>query len=121
MKKAFKTKRKVEPEIETTYQGYRIGRSTSNPQLGTENLISSPSDKHVVRIHDSRVVFWDILILLLLFYQTWSIPFQIGVSGGHLWKFMGIWGLLFAESMNFLFLCDSILYFFRETRDEDGR
>jgi hypothetical protein len=79
------------------------------------------ADKLVIATNDSRIVFWDMFLLLMLFYQTWAIPFEIGVSGGHLWRFMGVGGLMLAESVNVVFFCDTILYFFRETRDDHGR
>ncbi len=78
------------------------------------------ADRRVISLNDPRVVFWDVFLLLMLFYQCWSIPFQIGVSGGHLWTLMGVGGLLIAESINAVFVTDTILYFFRETRDGRG-
>lgn len=99
-----------------------LGVITRNPNtLGSKSANISRFDKYVIRMNDSRIVFWDVLLLTMLFYETWSIPFEIGVAGGHLWRVAGILGLLISELVNAVFLSDTVLNFFRETRDSDGK
>jgi len=122
---------RVEPESLGETSAFRSSSYENAPAVGAmATTARAPKkddaplidpDKLVVSMNDSRIVFWDMFVLLLLFYETWSIPFEIGVAGGHLWKYMGIGGLMLAESVNIVFFCDTILYFFRESKDSKGR
>ena len=84
-------------------------------------LVASKHDKLVLHPSHPFLLVWDIFIFILLVFQAWTVPFEVGVSGGFVWQYYGIPGVLFHLFLSLVFMVDTALCFFRATRDEQGR
>lgn len=62
---------------------------------------------------------WDALVLFLLFFLAWVIPYQVGVSGGYYLVQNKGW-LAFNVLINTVFLFDTFFYFWRAYYGENG-
>ena len=70
---------------------------------------------------DNRwIKIWDSVMLVLMIYVAFVVPYNSGVSGG--WRYVkSIAWLIFNTIVNLAFIVDTILYFFRAYRRQDGK
>ena len=78
-------------------------------------------DEYVIYPTNSMIVVWDVLTLVLLLAQMWTVPFEVGAYGGRVWEISGLWGLVTHLYLTIYFIIDTFLYFFRAVRDNNGR
>lgn len=75
--------------------------------------------KYVIFPDENRAQAWDFLMILVIIFYAFYIPFHAGISSGYL-TFTSEAFFGFAASMNAVFFIDTILVFFRAYRDENG-
>ena len=82
-----------------------------------------PSIRRLGRVifPDQRwIIIWDSVILVLLIYVAFVVPYTVGVSGG--WRlFISVPWMVYNTMINSAFFVDTLLYFFRAYRDQNGR
>ncbi|GBG31764.1 Flap endonuclease 1 [Hondaea fermentalgiana] len=75
--------------------------------------------KWIVYPSNKIIRTWDGIMLLNLFILSFTLPYQIGVSGGYYLLVNNVW-LAINLVMNTIFFIDTFLYFFRSFHDANG-
>ena len=90
------------------------------------SMVRTPSQrvvehlKYIIFPDNKWIKWWDLMIIGLLGFLLFILPYQIGVSNGFYLLNNKVW-LAINIAINCLFFVDNILYFFRAYRDKDGR
>jgi len=84
-------------------------------------VVTGKYDAYVLPPDHHFLLVWDIFICVLLFFQAWTVPFEVGVSGGFVWQTFGVPGVLYHLFLSLVFMLDTALCFFRSSRDHNGR
>lgn len=120
----------VDEETELTSGKYVVNDNTDSLERGHRSnaqVIVERTRKQFEAKHPKWIIFptnkwirwWDGLMLWALFILSFSLPYQIGVSGGYYLIVNDAW---FAVTlfMNGIFFVDTFLYFFRSFYDKRG-
>lgn len=75
--------------------------------------------KYVIFPEQKRAQAWDFLMILVIIFYAFYIPFHAGISAGYL-TFTNKAFFAIVVSMNAIFLIDTFMVFFRAYRDENG-
>jgi hypothetical protein len=76
--------------------------------------------KYVIFPDEKIAQVWDFLMILVIIFYGFYIPFHAGISSGYLtFTCMPFFGLV--VSMNAVFFVDTFMVFFRAYRDENGQ
>ena len=104
----------------TTVDGsaQRLMRSATASSDATNN-VHLKGNKYVIFPENKFLRVWDSLMILVIIFYSFYIPFHGGISGGYLIvtsrTFFGV-----VVSMNAIFFIDTFICFFRAYRDEKG-
>lgn len=83
-----------------------------NPSLKGINYVIFPGNRFAQ--------VWDVVMILVIWYFAFFIPFQFGVSGGY-YSFTNTAFQYFNGLVNLIFMVDTFLAFFRAYYDKSGR
>ena len=68
--------------------------------------------KYVIFPENKFAQIWDFIIILAIWYYAFYIPFHFGISGGYYTVYY-TWFLVVNMIVNFTFILDTFLAFFR--------
>eukprot|EP00985_Skeletonema_marinoi_P001454 scaffold581_cov127-Skeletonema_marinoi.AAC.5 len=75
--------------------------------------------KYVIFPEEKKAQVWDFLMILVIIFYAFYIPFHAGISSGYFtFTNKGFFG--FVVSMNAVFFIDTFMVFFRAYRDDNG-
>ncbi|KAL7463132.1 hypothetical protein ACHAXS_003513 [Conticribra weissflogii] len=63
---------------------------------------------------------WDFVMILVIFYYAFSVPYQLGISGG-MTAVTNTGFYVFNVIVNCIFVVDTFMNFFRAYRGSDGK
>ncbi|KAL7495293.1 hypothetical protein ACHAWT_006619 [Skeletonema menzelii] len=75
--------------------------------------------KYVIFPDEKKAQVWDFLMILVIIFYAFYIPFHAGISAGYL-TFTNDGFFAVVVSMNAVFFFDTFIAFFRAYRDENG-
>ena len=75
--------------------------------------------KYVIFPEEKKAQVWDFLMILVIIFYAFYIPFHAGISSGYL-TFTNDGFFAVVVAMNAVFFFDTFICFFRAYRDDDG-
>jgi hypothetical protein len=76
--------------------------------------------KYVIFPDEKRAQLWDFLMIFVIIFYAFYIPFHTGISSGY-FTFTNLPFFGVVVSMNAVFFIDTFMVFFRAYRDENGQ
>ena len=97
----------------------RLMSSATASSDATTTNVHLKGIKYVIFPENKFLRVWDTLMILVIIFYTFYIPFHGGISGGYLIVTSRPF-FCFVVSMNAIFFIDTFICFFRAYRDEKG-
>ena len=92
----------------------------TNTQTNNELSRVVKGMKYVIFPSNTTILYWDFLMILIICYYAFALPYHFGIGGGYK-LYTNTRFFIFNTVLDVLFVTDSILWFFRAYKDKNGR